>query len=566
MTRPSSLQACFQSTLESRSDKPVLAFYDRHGAFRWMNGREVAARGAGAAAELRAAGLRPGDVCIIILPSGPASAFMLTGALMVGALPLMLAPPSLQKFNSDLTSIFERTARKTGARVVVHDDSLSLEARMPRGAGRIVTTAERMPDELVEGPEWAHPAGGSYAALQLTSGTTGFPRVCMWKHEGVLAALDGMTRAMDLRDDDVFFNWTPLYHDMGLVNNFFTCLWRGLPMVLQNPNDFVRKPATWLRGLADTGSTVTWSPNFGYALAAERVTDRELEGVRLAGVRQWWNAAERIHLESMRAFHRRFEPYGVKWEALKTNFGCAENVGGATFSDPNGPVVVEHLDREAFQSRRKAVPVPEDRSGEDSLAVVSAGRPHPLMRVGILGPRGRELPEGQVGEIAMRTPSRLAGFMADAASTRRAHLGEYLRTGDLGYMRNGEVFWVGRVRERIAVRGKKFDPSDFERALLDVPGLRKGCFAAFGVDDAQTGTQRVVIVCEAQEPLERPGGELVAAVRERIYRQLDLTVGDVVLVKAGTLSKTSSGKRRHRNFAQMYREGKLGAWLIEAAA
>jgi acyl-CoA synthetase (AMP-forming)/AMP-acid ligase II len=122
------------------------------------------------------------------------------------------------------------------------------------------------------------------------------------------------------------------------------------------------------------------------------------------------------------------------------------------------------------------------------------------------------------------------------------------------------------VRERIAVRGKKFDPSDFERALLDVPGLRKGCFSAFGVDDAKTGTQRVVIVCEAHEPLERPRSELVAAVRERIYRQLDLTVGDVVLVKSGTLSKTSSGKRRHRNFAQMYREGKLGAWLVEGAA
>lgn len=561
-----SLQAAIEKTLEKRADLPVLAFYDRHGKFRWMDGREVAARGAGAAAELRASGLERGDVCIVVLPSGPASAFALTGALMLGALPLMLAPPSLQKFNSDLTKIFERTARRTGARVVVHDDSLSLEARMPRGAKRIVTTSERMPDELPDGVRWAHPSAGDIAALQLTSGTTGFPRVCMWKHEGVLAALDGMTRAMDLRDEDVFFNWTPLYHDMGLVNNFFTCLWRGLPMVLQNPNDFVRKPGSWLKGLAETGSTVTWSPNFGYALAAERVTDRDLEGVRLDGVRQWWNAAERIHLESMRAFHRRFEPYGVKWAALKTNFGCAENVGGATFSDPNGPCVVEHIDREAFQARRVAVPVAEDATGEGSLAVVSAGRPHPLMRVSILSPRGKELPEGHVGEIAMKTPSRLAGFMKDAASTRRAKLGEYLRTGDLGYLRDGEVFWVGRVRERIAVRGKKFDPSDFERALLDIPGLRKGCFAAFGVDDARSGTQRVVVVAEAQEPLARPRAEIVAAVRERIYQHLDLTVGDIVLVKPGTLAKTSSGKRRHRNFGQMYREGKLEAWAVQDAA
>ncbi len=567
MTPKSSLQSCFQTTLEARWGDPVLSFYDRHGEFRWMNGEEVSRRGASAGLELQAAGLKKGEVCIIVLPSGPASAFALTGALMLGALPLLVAPPSLQKFNSDLTRIFERTARKAGARVVVHDDSLGPEVRVPKGAQRLLRTAESMPDPAEGSVDWVHPRGDDLAALQLTSGTTGFPRICMWKHSGVLAALDGMTRAMELRDDDVFFNWTPLYHDMGLVNNFFTCLWRGLPMVIQNPNDFVRQPASWLRGVAATGSTVTWSPNFGYALTAERVTDAQMEGVRLDGVRQFWNAAERIHYESMVAFHRRFEPYGVTWESLKTNFGCAENVGGATFSDPNGPAAVEHIDRAMFQSKGVARPVAETREHDDSvLTFVSAGRPHPLMTVGILSPRGKELPDGQVGEIAMKTPSRLAGFKADAASTRRAHLGEYLRTGDLGYLRDNEVFWVGRVRERIVVRGKKFDPSDFERALLDIPGLRKGCFAAFGVDNEETGTQKVVVVCEARDALVEKKSELVRTVRERIYQHLDLAVSDVVLVKPGTLTKTSSGKRRHRNFSQMYREGKLAEWAVEDAA
>lgn len=564
--KPESLQASFRSTLEKRADQRVLSFYGRHGEFRWMNGAEMSARGAAAAHELREAGLGRGDVCIIVLPSGPASAFALTGALMIGALPLLIAPPSLQKFNSDLTRIFERMVKKTKARVVVQDDSLATDTRLPGGAKRIVTTGESMPAPSGDAAEWALPKSHDIAALQLTSGTTGFPRICMWKHEGVLAALEGMTRAMDLRDDDVFFNWTPLYHDMGLVNNFFTCLWRGLPMVIQNPNDFVRHPASWLRGLAETGSTVAWSPNFGFALAAERVKDRHLEGVRLDHVRQFWNAAERIHYESMEAFHRRFAPYGVKWEALKTNFGCAENVGGATFSDPNGPMVVERIDREAFQSKGVAVPVEDGARADGVMTVVSAGRPHPLMKAKVVSPRGKTLPEGHVGELAMKTPSRLAGFLGDAASTRRAHLGEYLRTGDLAYLRGDEVFWVGRVRERIVVRGKKYDPSDFERALLDIPGLRKGCFAAFGVDDAERGTQQVVVVCEAREPLEQSRRELTAEVRERIYQHLDLAVNDVVLVRPGTLTKTSSGKRRHRNFSQMYREGKLAEWAIEDAA
>lgn len=565
MEKHPSLQAAFQQNLETRADKPVLAFYDRHGKFEWMTGSEVAARGAGAAAELEAAGLKAGEVCTIVLPSGPASAFALTGALMLGALPLLIAPPSLQKFNSDLTRIFERTARKSQTRVVVHDESLIAEAKLPKGAQRIHTNADRMPD-LAPLRDWAPRKSNDIAALQLTSGTTGFPRICMWKHKGVLGALEGMVGAMNLKDTDVFFNWTPLYHDMGLVNNFFTCMWRGLPMVIQNPNDFVRKPASWLRGLYDTGSTVAWSPNFGYALAAERITEREMEGVDLSHVRQFWNAAERIHLESMRAFHRRFAPYGVSWESLKTNFGCAENVGGATFSDPDGPAVIEHVDRDIFQSKRIAVPVQEDLTGGSTVAIVSAGRPHPLMKVKILSPRGKTLPDGHIGEIAMKTPSRLEGFMGDAASTRRAHVGEYLRTGDLGYLRGNEVFWVGRVKERITVRGKKFDPSDFERALLDIPGLRKGCFAAFGVDDEERGTQRVVVVCEVQEPLARKKGEIIAAVRERIYKQMDVTISDVVLVRPGVLTKTSSGKRRHRNFGRMYREGKLTEWAVQDAA
>jgi len=556
---PESLQASFQSTLEERAGEPMLSFYDRHGEFRWMNGEEMSGRGASAANELREAGLGRGDVCIIVLPSGPASAFALTGALMIGALPLLIAPPSLQKFNSDLTRIFERMVQKTKARVVVQDDSLATDTRLPGGAKRIVTNGEAMPEPASDSIAWALPKRDDIAALQLTSGTTGFPRICMWKHKGVLAALEGMTRAMDLRDDDVFFNWTPLYHDMGLVNNFFTCLWRGLPMVIQNPNDFVKHPASWLRGLAETGSTVAWSPNFGYALAAERVKDRQLEGVRLDGVRQFWNAAERIHYESMVAFHRRFEPFGVTWESLKTNFGCAENVGGATFSDPNGPMVVERIDRATFQSKGEAVPASDTASKDGVMTVVSAGRPHPLMQVKVVSPRGKTLPEGHVGELAMKTPSRLEGFLGDAASSRRAHLGEYLRRGDLAYLRGDEVFWVGRVRERIVVRGKKYDPSDFERALLDIPGLRKGCFAAFGVDDPER-------VCEAREPMEQNRKDLIAEVRERIYQQLDLAVNDVVLVKAGTLTKTSSGKRRHRNFSRMYREGKLAEWAIEDAA
>jgi acyl-CoA synthetase (AMP-forming)/AMP-acid ligase II len=342
---------------------------------------------------------------------------------------------------------------------------------------------------------------------------------------------------------------------MGLVNNFLLCLAKGVPLMMQKPQDFVRRPALWLRGLAQTGATLTWSPNFGFAMTTERVRDEEISGVRLDGVRAFWNAAERIHLDTIEAFHRRFAPIGVRREALKTNLGCVENVGGATFSDPDGNFIVEHVDSQMLQAKRIAAPV--SRDAVNAVAIVGVGRPVPGMDVAIVSPSGRQLTDGHVGEIALRTPSRMLGYLGDAPATRRALRGDLLRTGDLGYVRGGEVFWVGRVRERITVRGKKLDPSDFEPVLLHIAGLRAGCFAAFGVDDREQGTERIVIVAEVRHQRARTEKEIAAEIREQVFRRLDVLVSEVVLVRPGTLAKTSSGKRRHRHFHRLYVEGKL---------
>jgi acyl-CoA synthetase (AMP-forming)/AMP-acid ligase II len=371
-----------------------------------------------------------------------------------------------------------------------------------------------------------------------------------------------MRVAMRLTEDDVCLNWTPLYHDMGLVNNFFLCVTGGVPLVMQSPTEFVREPARWLRGLHATGATTTWSPNFGFALAAQRISDAEMEGVRLDKVRAFWNAAERIHHETLIAFERRFTPYGLAPSALKTNFGCAENVGGATFSDPCGRYLVENVDRQALYERGIAQPVPAGVPGSsgnaaNSVPIVSAGRPYAGMRIEIHSPRGIALPDGHVGEIALETPSRMVGYLNDARATRRAIGKGLLRTGDLGYMRDGELFWVGRVRERINIRGKKLDPSEFERILLQIPDLRAGCFAAFGVDDPQQGTQQIVVVSEVRQESATKPAQIAGEIRSQVFLNMGLNVGDVVLVQPGTLAKTSSGKRRHRFFQRLYLEGRL---------
>jgi acyl-CoA synthetase (AMP-forming)/AMP-acid ligase II len=374
-----------------------------------------------------------------------------------------------------------------------------------------------------------------------------------------------MIPAMRLGDDDTCLNWTPLYHDMGLVNNFLLCLVKGVPLVLLSPVEFVKKPATWLRGLFASGATVTWSPNFGFALAAQRVRDSELAGVRLDHVKALWNAAERIHYETICAFQQRFAPYGLEPDAVRTNFGCAENVGGATFSDPAGPFVAELVDERTLHERHVARRVDGDaRPG--AVWVVSAGRPAPGLSLKILSRTGRELPDGRVGEVALATPSRMAGYLGDAEATRRALYRDLLRTGDLAYKRGDEMFWVGRVRERINAYGKKLDPSDFERVLLRCEDLRAGCFAVFGVDDGRRGTQRLVLVSEVRQPLAHPASEVAARVREQVTLHLGVTLDDLLLVPPGTLTKTSSGKRRHRHFHRQYLAGSLQPLALPVSA
>jgi acyl-CoA synthetase (AMP-forming)/AMP-acid ligase II len=157
----------------------------------------------------------------------------------------------------------------------------------------------------------------------------------------------------------------------------------------------------------------------------------------------------------------------------------------------------------------------------------------------------------------------MEGYLKDARATSRAIRGDYLKTGDLGYVRDGEFFWTGRVRERITIRGRKLDPSDFEPVLLTVDGLRLGCFVAFGVDDARRGTEKVVVAAEIKSDnvdVDRVAGEI----RERVLRQLGIALADVVLVPRGALTKTTSGKRRHRAHRDLYADGSLDALRVRS--
>jgi len=549
--------------LEQDPDGRAFAFYDASGAYSWRSFGEFHASGARCGSILSESGLARGEVCVLLSSSDEITANILFGALLIGAVPLLVAPPVVRGLHSNLAQVVEHVIRKTSARMVVLEDehrALGEAIGSDIDGIKIRYTTEFLAGGDAEAAPLAFPAADDIAALQLTSGTTGLPRVCVWDQNAVLQSLDGMERAMDLSRNDICVNWTPLYHDMGLINNFMLCMVKGVPMVMLGTMDFLKKPALWLQALSATGATVTWSPNFGYAFAMQRVRDQHLEGVRLDRVKAFWNAAERIHLDTMLEFQKKFEHLGVSLEAMKTNFGCAENVGGATFSDAHGSFVVEHVDKHRLYDERIASPVID--AGVNSVSVVGVGRPYTGMSIEIHSDDRQSLPDGHVGEIALDTPSRMRGYLGDEEQTRQALRGRFLYTGDFGYLRGDELFWVGRVRERINLHGKKYDPSDFEAVLLQIEGLRKGCFAAFGVDDEHIGSQRLIIVSEVSDASTRPPESILEEVREEVATHLGARVDEVVLLPQGTMTKTTSGKRRHRFYRELYLNGELGALAI----
>jgi acyl-CoA synthetase (AMP-forming)/AMP-acid ligase II len=556
-----SLQRHFLEPLRQTPQSNAIAYFDGKN-FSWDTYESLYRRVAVRVEQLRAAGLQAGEICTIVLPSDLNCAEAILGVLLSNALPLLVAPPFLQKENSVLSRVLEHVIRTSGCRMVVcSQESPSLAESIGSIAENltVVPWGDPVPDPPREETALANLLADNHNAnpdelvgLQLTSGTTNMPKICMWKQSHVLAALKNMGTAMQVDSNDIMHNWTPFYHDMGLVNNLYFCLSHGVPMVVQSPHHFIRKPASWLHALTATGATLTWSPNFGFELVATRASDDELEGIRLDAVRGFYNAAEKIHVETYQRFLRRFESHGLRPEALKTNFGCAEVVGGVTFTEPGRAYRAEWVDRRTLLDEGRAVVL--DWRDEKAMAVAGCGIPAENVTIRILDEHGQPVEDGIVGEIAIDTPSHFEGYLANGEATARALEGTVVRMGDVGYLRDGELFWVGRSDERITLLGKKFDPSDFEIIVNGIRGLRPGSFAAFCPESPDDDAPGVVLLCELSDKIERPRAEINNALRRDVSQLLGVPLKEVLLLKPGTLTKTSSGKRRHLHFRKLYEQ------------
>lgn len=502
---------------------------------------------AGFSQALAQAGVSPGRVVILILEHGEALIKAFFGAVLHGAIPSImpfltekLAPDA---YRASLSALFEIT--RPGA-VITYPEFLD-EVR--QASQTAAPPAILLCDQVskVVNPDFASLQGRLRQAqdillLQHSSGTTGLQKGVALSHQAVFNQLESYSSAIHLVPDDVIVSWLPLYHDMGLIAGFIMPVLKHIPLVLLSPFDWVRAPYRLMQAITQYRGTLCWLPNFAYNFCAQKIRDRDLQGVDLSSLRGVINCSEPMHWASHDMFQQRFQPYGLDPAALSTCYAMAENVFAVSQGGIGRPVSLDLIDSKILLTRQVAEACHEK---EQALKVVSAGRPLENTRLRVLDPRGSELPERHIGEVALRSDCMLTGYYHRPDLTEKAFLDGWYLTGDLGYLADGELYITGRKKDLIIVGGKNIYPQDLERLANETPGVHPGRVVAFGVFDEQAGTEEVILVAEAEQSssLEpQAAARLANEIRRRVTAGSDIALRYVEIVGKNWLIKTSSGK------------------------
>jgi 1-acyl-sn-glycerol-3-phosphate acyltransferase len=526
--------------------------------------REAAAVAAG----LRERGVVPGERVALLLRTEPAFFHAYFGVLFAGGVPVPLYPPFRADQIEEYASRQAAILRNAGTRILLTFAEAERASALLRPLVPNLTTVATLADIRHDGADVPPDLGvgaDALALIQYTSGSTGTPKGVALSHANLLANIRAIGEAFDLRGDDVGVTWLPLYHDMGLIGAWFAPLYYGMPIVSMSPLAFLAKPVRWLEAISTHRGTVTAAPNFAFDLCARKIPDADLAGLDLSSWRCALNGAEAVLAGTIERFTTRFAPLGFRPDALQPVYGLAEGSLCVT-APPLGRVPpVERLSRAAFQEARAI-----ERAAPDDpqpLTFVACGRPIPRHELRIVDDAGADRQPRVEGRVQFRGPSSMQGYFENPEATAAVvRDGGWIDTGDLGFLDDeGDLYVTGRAKDVIIAGGRNIYPQEVEEAVADVPGVRRGCVAAFGVQDARSGTERLVVVAETRGALPPEGSPLHAAVAAAIVAAIGVPADTIVFARAGSIPKTSSGKIRRASTRDLYETGRLHRGRASAA-
>jgi 1-acyl-sn-glycerol-3-phosphate acyltransferase len=550
-------------------DRCHVRFYNDDGEGEVLTYGVLAQGAARVAAGLQNHDLRPGESVAIMLPTGRDYFLAFFGVLLAGGVPVPMYPPARP------TQIEDHLRRQAG---ILHNCLASLlvtsaetalatkllEAQVP--TLRAVITFSDLESSGV--PAMPVVSSDAIALLQYTSGSTGNPKGVVLTHRNLLANIRAMGEAVAVRPSDVFVSWLPLYHDMGLIGAWLGSLYHAMPLVLMPPLAFLARPQRWLRAIHRYRGTLSAAPNFAYELCLRRIDVSANPELDLGSLRAVCNGAEPISPDTMQRFLERFAPAGLRAEVMLPVYGLAECSVGLAFSPLGRGPVIDRVRRETLIASGRALPAAPDDPAP--LVFVSCGQPLIGHQIRVVDDADRELPERYEGRVQFCGPSATTGYYRNPDATRELFRGEWLDSGDLGYLANGEIHVTGRSKEIIIRAGRNVHPAELEEAVGDLPGVRKGNVAVFGSPDPASGTERLVVMAETRESDPSGREALTAAITALASDLIGLPPDDVLLAPPNTVLKTSSGKIRRVACRKLYEEGAIGrsrrpAWQQIAA-
>ncbi len=497
----------------------------------------------GFASAFEKAGVRPGEVMILILQHGRQLIYSYWGAVIHGGIPSIMPflteKLSPERYRADLSALISVT--RPAAIVTYAEFEVEVQAALKEsGSVCAVILAENVSAQIVDVSSWEGltRAPEDLALLQHSSGTTGLQKGVALSHRAVFIQLDAYSKTLKLHADDVIVSWLPLYHDMGLIAGFLLPVLYGVPLVLMSPFDWVRAPYRLMQSVSRHKGTLSWLPNFAYNFCAQKIRDRHLEGVDLSSWRAIINCSEPVRWESHEAFREKFKAYGLREDALQTSYAMAENVFAVTQSRLADSPKVEVIDREAFMAER----IVKDANDNPAIKVMSSGLPLPNVQIKIVDEQGTPLAERIVGEIALKSDCMLSGYYNRPDASEKAFSDGWYMTGDYGYISGGEVFVAGRKKDMIIVGGKNVYPQDLEALTYEVAGVHAGRSVAFGTFDDEQGTEEVVIIAEIDSDEIAEQQKVAEAIRLHVTRNSAIALRHVKVVGPRWIVKTSSGK------------------------
>lgn len=522
-----------------------------------------------------------GSRALLLYPPGLEFIAAFFGCLYAGVVAVPAYPPRPNQSMSRLQAIM--TSSQAAVALTTTSLLVNIEGRLPLNpelaALRWLCT-DNLNSDLAS--DWQEPAlcGSTLAFLQYTSGSTGTPKGVIVSHGNLLHNEQVIQRAMQHTEKTIFVGWLPLFHDMGLVGNMLQPLYLGIPCILMSPVAFLQRPLRWLQAISRYRATTSGGPNFAYDLCVSKITNQERATLDLSSWEVAFNGAEPIRAQTLERFCDAFTQCGFRAQAFYPCYGMAETTLFVSGGLKTAPPIVHQVSGVALSQNQVLKAASEQK---DTRKLVGCGQSWLDQEIVIVDPESLTLcPVGQVGEIWVSGPSVAQGYWnrpEETAYTFQAYLadigesvagrspGPFLRTGDLGFLQDGELFVTGRLKDVVIIRGRNHYPQDIELTVeKSHPALRLGCSAAFSVE--VEGEERLVVVAEVERSYLRRlvVDEVVGAIRKAVSEQHELQVYAVLLLKTGSIPKTSSGKiQRHAARAGFLDKSLdvVGDWLFD---